>query len=265
MRVTLVSSDGHEFSLDEPEWRKLGTVEKLVADAGTEEPIPIPGVEGSALRQVIGFLQGKESVQDWAGVLEAADYLEYEELVFTLMDRLKKSHDAMHVRFKRFIPLLYYSFENQTHAIIFAGRWKITNQFTKGDNHWAFVDACGRLNIDLIVFRFLHFLHKIPYDAIEYAARYGRVNVVEYLVACGFSPYTNRYRAIRQAATASSADIVKFFWDKAPDALEVAILDGDIEACRFLIEMGVRHPDLSPALRMADATTVEALLPLLHP
>lgn len=65
--ITLTTSDGFTFTVDETVASKMTTVTDLVADAGTENPIPLPNVDANALAYLLLFLN--PSSEDTLGAL----------------------------------------------------------------------------------------------------------------------------------------------------------------------------------------------------
>ena len=55
--VTLVSSDAHEFQVEEEVATMSKTIESLIADVGTKETIPLPNVSGKILAKVLEFMK----------------------------------------------------------------------------------------------------------------------------------------------------------------------------------------------------------------
>jgi S-phase kinase-associated protein 1 len=57
MSVTLISSDGQEFKVEQKVAEMNGTVKNAIADSGIEVPIPIPNLTAKALGMVLEFCE----------------------------------------------------------------------------------------------------------------------------------------------------------------------------------------------------------------
>jgi hypothetical protein len=92
--IGLESSEGTPFSITRAEALQMKTVANLLEDAGPDNYIPLPLVDGRTLALVITFLTDRANfgeprdAQSALDIIKAANYLEYEALIDYMLPRV---------------------------------------------------------------------------------------------------------------------------------------------------------------------------------
>jgi S-phase kinase-associated protein 1 len=94
--VTLVSGDGHAFTVAPQVAASMGTVTNMLEDVGLDAPLPLPNVDARTLALVLEFaaagdltrMQATMSQRDLLNVLAAASYLNYARLESQALEAL---------------------------------------------------------------------------------------------------------------------------------------------------------------------------------
>lgn len=94
--VGLQSADGFKIEIRRADAMRMLTLQNLIEDAGLEDYIPLPIIDGETLRRIATFIKDKQLVEldndEYVKLLKAANYLDYTDLLMYLLEQITQRY-----------------------------------------------------------------------------------------------------------------------------------------------------------------------------
>lgn len=247
--VGLESGDGYRIQIPRATAMQMLTIQYLIEDAGVEEYIPVPNVDGQTLQWIERFAKFRDfeakhlSNQDFFNLIVAADYLDYQELLAVLIRDLAKRlimfPQYYQPSLQNLIPFAVYFLRSFQDVRLFTDRDTFERRFKQKIPWRKFLP-------NISVFQIRKKVYDYETDwAIIYASTNGYADIVKMLLQYPYvDPTVGKNLPIRRAAENGHVEVVRLLLqdsrvDPAADynyAIEYAVKNGHTEVVRLLLQ-----------------------------